>query len=92
MKKNQFLPIGSVVQLGDRESKIMICGRQQVQKSTGKEYDYVGCAYPKGFDGENVFLFDAEQIMMIYFLGYQDLDELHQRYMLFGMTDEENEE
>lgn len=92
MKKNQFLPIGTVVQLGDQKSKVMICGRQQIQKSTGKEFDYIGCAYPNGFDGENVFLFDADQILMIYFIGYQDLDELHQRYVLFEATGEETEE
>lgn len=31
-------------------------------------------------DGENVLLFDADQILMVYFLGYQDLDEINQDF------------
>lgn len=82
MKKNQFLPIGSIVQLSTHNRKIMICGRQQRKISTGENFDYIGCEYPQGFDGENTFLFHAEEIILVYFIGYQDLDELHQRFQL----------
>lgn len=78
----KLLPIGTVVQLKDREQKVMICGRQQVDIDDNVEYDYIGCEYPKGLDGENILLFDADNIALVYFLGYQDLDEVHQRFVL----------
>lgn len=72
------LPIGSVVQLNDVKTKVMICGRQQIN---GED----------GLDGENVFLFSAAQIVMVYHIGYQDLDELHQKFMIAEMIKEEQE-
>lgn len=30
MKRNQYLPMGTVVQLNDQDNKVMICGRQQI--------------------------------------------------------------
>lgn len=94
MKVNhkQLLPIGTIVQLNDQKRKIMICGRQQVELDTDKSYDYIGCEYPSGLDGENVFLFDADQILMVYFLGYQDLDEVNQRFLLVNRISNENKE
>lgn len=83
------LPIGSVVQLNDLKTKVMICGRQQINEEDGKTYDYSGCEFPKGFDGENVFLFNAEQIVLMYHIGYQDLDETHQKFVIGEMIKEE---
>lgn len=91
MKRNQYLPIGTIVQLNDQERKVMICGRQQVDLDTGENYDYIGCEYPSGLDGENILLFNGEQIMLVYFLGYQDLDELHYRFQLIGEEETEEE-
>lgn len=91
MKRNQFLPIGTIVQLNDQENKVMICGRQQVDLETNEEYDYIGCEYPYGLDGENALLFNGEQIQLVYFLGYQDLDELHYRFQLIGEDNPEEE-
>lgn len=82
------LPIGTVVQLKDLKSKIMICGRQQVNGEDGQTYDYSGCEFPTGFDGENTFLFDASQILMVYHMGYQDLDEMHQKFIIAEMVKE----
>lgn len=76
------LPIGTVVQLTNYEAKIMICGRQQVDSEDGQFYDYSGCEYPGGFDGENIILFNAYQIAMLYHIGYQDLDEMHQKFVI----------
>ncbi|MDE6759973.1 MAG: DUF4176 domain-containing protein [Lachnospiraceae bacterium] len=84
MKRNQYLPMGTVVQLNDQDNKVMICGRQQIDLETNEAYDYIGCEYPYGLDGENAMLFNGEQIQLVYFLGYQDMDELHYRYQLIG--------
>lgn len=94
MKKNperRLLPIGTVVQIGNPNKKVMICGRRQVDLESGEEYDFIGCEYPKGLDGENVLLFNAEQIVMIYFLGYQDFDEIHQRLVILDNMEEDDE-
>lgn len=88
---NKLLPIGSVVKLVDRESKIMISGRQQIDLETGDGFDYIGCEYPGGFDGENAILFDAESIIMIYFIGYQDVTEIHQRLLVIDSMNSEDE-
>lgn len=62
----------------------MICGRQQIDLDTKEEYDYIGCEYPYGLDGENAMLFNGEQVELVYFIGYQDLDELNYRLQLIG--------
>ena len=54
------LPIGTVVQLVDVKEKVMICGRQQINEEDGLTYDYSGCPFPSGFDGENIFLFQSK--------------------------------
>ena len=84
MAKNKYLPIGSVVILNEGELKVMITGRQQLRLSDQQEFDYIGCVYPDGVDGENVFLFNAEDIALVVFIGYQDLDELKYRIQLIG--------
>ena len=92
--KIKTLPIGTVVQLGSMKQKVMIVGRQQINyEENGKVYDYSGYLYPQGMDGDDVYLFNAEQIVMVYHLGYQDLDEIHQRFIIAEMIkeDETNE-
>ncbi len=86
------LPIGTVVQLGSLKEKVMIVGRQQINNEEGgKVYDYSGYPYPKGMDGDDVYLFDADQILMVYFLGYQDLDELHQKFIVAEISKQTDE-
>ncbi|MBC8557478.1 DUF4176 domain-containing protein [Jutongia hominis] len=92
MKKNKYLPIGSVVILKEGELKVMITGRQQVRTTDNTEFDYVGCLYPQGTDGENVLLFNAEDIVLVVFIGYQDLDELHYKFTLIGEDGEDEVE
>lgn len=43
--------------LNDGEMKIMITGRDQIRITDNAEFDYIGCIYPDGVDGENVVLF-----------------------------------
>lgn len=83
MKK--FLPIGSVVMLKDSTKRCMIVGVKMKQADADKIWDYAACLYPEGIlDPEKLFLFDAEQIERLYFVGLQDgeglafLDKLNQ--------------
>ncbi len=71
MKK--YLPIGSVVLLKDSKKRIMIVGVRQKQVDSDKVWDYSACLYPEGIlDPERLYLFDAEQIERLYFVGFQD--------------------
>ncbi|WP_035765979.1 DUF4176 domain-containing protein [Butyrivibrio sp. NC2002] len=82
-------PIGTVVQLGGMKEKIMIAGRQQINnEENGRVYDYSGYPYPQGMDGDDVYLFDAEQIVMVYHIGYQDLDEVNQKFIIAEIAKE----
>lgn len=72
------LPIGSVVLLKNSTKKLMITGFAQVSaENPNRIYDYVGCVYPEGFLGpDQTFLFDSNQIETIYFIGYQDQEQM----------------
>lgn len=75
MKK--LLPIGSVVLLREANKRIMIYGRLQNNISNGKFYDYVACSYPEGnLDANKAILFNHEDIEKIYFIGFQDTEEI----------------
>lgn len=76
MYKN-LLPIGSVVLLNGGDKKIMICGRIQAKEGENKIYDYSACYYPEGIvDPSSMFFFDRDAIEIVYFLGFQDKEEL----------------
>lgn len=79
MHKN-LLPIGSVVLLKGGEKRIMICGRIQANAGDGKIYDYSACYYPEGIvDPGNMFFFNQDGIERVYFIGFQDEEELKYR-------------
>ena len=72
MKKEKYLPIGSVVLLKDAKKRIMITGFAGQGEGT-KTYDYIGCLYPEGvISSDQNLLFDHEQIKDIYYIGYVD--------------------
>lgn len=79
-----FLPIGSVLKIQDIDQKVMVYGRLQKQKDGRRVFDYAGCMYPYGNlnDEEGTILFDGESIEKMYFLGYQDHDEINVRNIL----------
>lgn len=81
---NDYLPIGSVVQLRGGLKKVMICGRLQKQTDTGKVWDYSACLYPEGIiDPQQMYLFDNDSIDRLYFVGMQDGEELEfRRYLI----------
>ncbi len=72
-----YLPIGSVVLLKDGIKRVMVYGRKIRAKGEEKIYDYLGCLYPEGaLSSNDVVLFDHDQIQLVYFIGFQDLEEL----------------
>lgn len=77
IEKQPYLPIGSVVLLKNGRKRVMIYGRKIKAGNEEKVYDYLGCLYPEGaLDSEKVILFDHSQIQIVYFIGFQDLEEL----------------
>lgn len=79
MYKN-LLPIGSVVLLKGGDKKIMICGRIQAKEGENTIYDYSACYYPEGIvDPSSMFFFNRDVIDTVYFIGFQDKDELNFR-------------
>lgn len=75
-----LLPIGSIVQLAGGERFVMICGRIVVAQGSDEIYDYVACVYPEGIAQEDGLLFfNRDAIETVYFIGYQDEQELAYR-------------
>ena len=74
MKKDKYLPIGTVVLLKGGKKRVMIVGFFATCKEIkDKVFDYIGCLYPEGiFDSNKNLLFNQEQIDKIYSLGYVD--------------------
>lgn len=92
MENNTYLPIGSIVLLEGQKKRVMITGRRIVSRSEGAEYDYQGCLYPEGVAGnENVLLFNSTDIGMIYFIGFQDIEELAYRQMVLKDNDSKSQ-
>lgn len=83
MDKKVYLPIGSVVLLKQGKKRVMVYGRKIKANGEDTVYDYVGCLYPEGaLDNKNVILFNHDQIQMVYFIGFQDLEEIAFRQQL----------
>lgn len=79
MYKN-MLPIGSVVLLKEGEKRLMITGRVLTKAGDDTIYDYAGCYYPEGIGGANsTFFFNRDAIARLYFVGFQDSEELTMR-------------
>ena len=76
--KEKYLPIGTVVLLKGGKKRAMITGFCSVaQENQDKIYDYSGCVYPEGYLSSNqVCLFDHNQIEKIYFVGFEDDEEI----------------
>ena len=73
MNIKELLTIGSVVLLEEGSKKLMIFGVKQTDEESGEEYDYIGVIYPEGNLGnETQFLFNHENIVQIFFRGYED--------------------
>jgi hypothetical protein len=71
LDKSKPLPIGTVVKLKQMKKSVMIYGYNQVQVSTGKQYDYIAVPYPEGNISAdyNVF-FNRNFIEKVMYGGY----------------------
>lgn len=75
MEKDKLLPIGSVVILKEAKKRVMIIGR--IQKSQGEIFDYSSCLYPEGYiKSDQLILFNNSDIDKIFFVGFQDEEEV----------------
>ncbi|MBQ6967133.1 MAG: DUF4176 domain-containing protein [Lachnospiraceae bacterium] len=75
-----LLPIGSVVLLKGAKTKLMIMGRILSDEKMEEIYDYVGCIYPLGMTGDdNNYFFNRDGIEKVFFVGFQDEEELNFR-------------
>lgn len=72
-----YLPIGSVVNIENHKSKIMIIGVLQRDANNPTElYDYSGVDYPVGLiDPDSNYIFNKSQIEQVVFLGYWNDDQ-----------------
>lgn len=83
VKKISYLPIGTVVLLKNAKKRVMIYGRKVRVNGEEEVYDYLGCLYPEGaLNSKDVILFNHHQIQMVYFIGFQDVEELVFRHRL----------
>lgn len=74
---DKYLPIGSIVLLKGGAKRIMIYGRQQKELKSDKVWDYIACLYPEGnLNEEYMYLFNHNQIEKIFFIGFQDEEEI----------------
>lgn len=84
-----LLPIGSVVLLNGGNKRVMICGRIQACGGENVIYDYSGCFFPEGIiDPKNMFFFNRDAIQMVFFIGFQDQEELEFRRDVLGKLGE----
>ncbi len=75
--EKSLLPIGSVVLLKGGKKRLMICGRIQTDVATGIMYDYSACYYPDGIlNSKELFMFNNDNIKRLFFIGFQDGEEL----------------
>lgn len=85
----RLLPLGSVVLLKGATKRVMITGRIQVRSGESKIYDYSACWYPEGITGsKEMFFFDHDAIDRLFFVGFQDEEELRFRYDTLGSLGE----
>ena len=84
-----LLPIGSVVLLKDGQKRIMITGRVLTRSGDDTIYDYAGCYYPEGIGGsESTFFFNRDAVGRLYFIGFQDEEELAFRQEILNQLGE----
>ena len=84
-----MLPIGSVVLLKGGDKRVMICGRIQAKAGENVIYDYSACYYPEGLvDPSAMFFFNRDAIDTVYFVGFQDKEELDFRHEVLDQLGE----
>lgn len=85
----ELLPIGSVILLKGGEKRLMICSRVIVGGEENEIYDYAGCYYPEGImDSTQLFFFNQDAIEDVYFIGFQDPEEIQFKKKVLARLDE----
>ena len=80
---DEFLPLGSVVELEGGNRRLLICSRIQTMAGSDIIYDYCACYYPEGItSSSSMIFFNREDIAEVYFIGYEDQEELEYQEML----------
>lgn len=75
-----FLPLGTIVTLKGGSKRVMIVGRLQQETNQQTIYDYSAVCWPEGMvDSKQIYLFNHEDLAMIWFIGYQDQEEFEVR-------------
>ena len=74
---SNYLTIGSVVQLQNGNTKVMIINRFPLHNNRGTigYFDYSACLYPSGNTDNQVYFFNHENFYKIWFEGYIDKAE-----------------
>lgn len=71
MKKEDILPLGSIVKIKNLDDKLMIVGVDQIVD--GDPFDYVAFIHPYGYAGvRKIISFNAPAIEKVIFKGYRD--------------------
>ena len=84
--KKDYLPLGSVVLLKGGNKRLMICGRIQSRTGSDEVFDYCGCVYPEGvIASDQMYFFNNDAIERLFFIGYQDEEELYFRSMISNL-------
>ena len=67
----------------------MIIGRVQARAGEDKIYDYSACMYPEGMiGGETTCFFVRDAVDTVYFIGFQDPDEMKFRHHVLDQLGE----
>lgn len=75
--QTSLLPIGTIVELQNTESKVIISGYcPQSNARPGYVWDYSGFLFPIGYRSANeIIQFDNNQITKVIAMGYQDEEQ-----------------
>ena len=66
----------------------MICGRVVCREEGEQIYDYAGCYYPEGvLNSSQLFFFNHDAIETLFFIGFQDQEEMGYRSQVLGRLD-----
>lgn len=81
-EKMKWLSLGSVVSMKDARKRLMIVGRLQ-RSGDGSLFHYAGVYWPEGIlSRDELYLFNQEDIGILWFMGFQEAEEFHFRKML----------
>ena len=83
---SNYLTIGSVVQLQNGDTKVMILNQFSIYNNRGMigYFDYSACLYPSGNTDNQVYFFNHGNIDKIWFEGYIDEaeEQLQEKYIV----------